>query len=286
AREEAWYGVARCEYRRRNWWRAFDALERSFPKSFVPDEVAGRVRLEMFIGERLWRVGDNPAPEAVAEGRQLSGYQAAAKVYAAVLFNQPNANDAPLALLRRGDAAALYHDYEEAAKHYRQLIAYYPDSEHALRARSSLAEAIYRREWPTGFPEAARDDALSVMADVERARGALSDEAAIRRERAVAVANDLEAETKLRHAKEYLSGMRLRKSREGAIFLLKDVVARYPDAPQAGEAREMLLALGVEPPAPAAPVSPFAVPEPLERSGGTRVGDAPGDSRVTLEDGL
>jgi tetratricopeptide (TPR) repeat protein len=284
AREEAWYGVARCEYRLENWWRAFEAIERSFPKTFAPDEVAGRVRLEMFIGERLWRAGDNAARDAIVEGRQLSGYQAASQVYAAVLFNQPSANDAPLALLRRGDAAALHHDNAEAAKYYRQLITYYPDNEHALQARSSLAEAIYRQDWPAGLPEAARDDVASIMADVERSQGVLSEEAATRRERAVAVVNDDAAGMKLRHAKEYLTSMRTRRSRQGAITLLSDVVTMYPGTPQAGEAREILVSLGVQPPRPLPePASPFAIHDPFADFDRTGAGDMPGDSYITLD---
>ena len=150
AREEAWYGVARCEYRRENYWRAFDALERSFPEQFERDEVQGRIRLEMFIGERLWRMGNSQVPDSRKNGELMTGYQAASRVYTAALFNQPNATDAPLAMLRRGDGAAMEQNWEEAAKFYRSVIEYYPESEPAMQARSSLAEAVYRQEWPAG----------------------------------------------------------------------------------------------------------------------------------------
>ncbi len=248
AREEAWYGLARCEYRRGNWWQAFDALERSFPKKFERSEVAGRIKLEMFVGERLWRMGGEPVPGANPEGTPLTGYQAASRVYAAAIFNQPTAKDAPLALLRRGDAAAMDKNWQEAAKYYRQVVEYYPESDQAMQARSSLTESIYRQDWPGGFPEAARSDVALIMDDVERADTRLSGEAQERRTRAVTLANENEAETKLRHAKEYLKKVRTRKSRDGAVFLLGDVVSYYPNTPQAAEAAEILRGLGLEPP--------------------------------------
>ncbi len=271
AREEAWYGVARCEYRRGNWWQAFDALERSFPKKFEKGEVAGRIKLEMYIGERLWRMGNDPVAGANPDGAPLTGYQAASRVYAAAIFNQPTAQDAPLALLRRGDAAALEKDWKEAAKFYRQVIEYYPESEQAMQARSSLTESIYRQDWPAGFPEAARSDVALIMDDVERADSRLSDDALERRKRAVTVANDLEAETKLRQAKGYLKSIRVRKSRDAAVFLLGDIVSFYPNTPQAGEAADLLRRLGVQPPATLADGTRF----PLT-AGGSGAGAAPG----------
>jgi tetratricopeptide (TPR) repeat protein len=249
AREEAWYGVARCEYRRDNWWKAFDALERSFPPRFDRSEVAGRIRLEMFIGERLWRLGGAEAPGAFSEGRPLTGYQAASRVYAAAVFNQPTTRDAPLALLRRGDAAVMEEDWEAASRFYRQVIEYYPESEPAMQARSSLAETVLRRyPGPGGVPEAARQDLGLIMDDVERGAAALSGEALERRQRAVSAANDLEAETRLRQAREYLKNIRVGKSRDAAVFLLGDIVSRFPGTPQSGEAADLLRGMGIEPP--------------------------------------
>lgn len=264
AREEAWYGVARCEYRLGNWWRSFEALERSFPEEYQPGEVAARMKLETFVGERLWRLGNAPVPDARYDNQSLNGYQAAARVYSALIANQPSHDDAPLALLRQGDAASLRGDWERASRFYRQVVEYYADSEQAMQARSSLAEAIYRQEWPTGMPEAARRDAQVVMEDVERSDVLLSPDAADRRRRAVEVANNTDAEIKLRHAKEYLGSMRMRKSRDGAIFLLKDIINLYPGTSQATEAGEMLVAMGIEPPRPAGNVaySPFSQPSP------------------------
>ncbi|MDR1519863.1 MAG: hypothetical protein LBU23_06945 [Planctomycetota bacterium] len=247
AREEAWYGVARCEYRRGNWWKAFDALERSFPGRFDRSEVAGRIKLEMFIGERLWRLGGAKVADAHSGDGLLNGYQAASRVYAAAIFNQPTASDAPLALLRRGDAAAIEEDWEAAEKFYRQVVEYYPESDPAMQARSSLAEAVLRR-YSAGAPEAARDDVGLIMDDVERADAELSSEAEERRRRAVALANDIEAETRLRHAKEYLKNVRVRKSRDAAVFLLGDIVSHFPAAPQAREAADILRNMGIDPP--------------------------------------
>lgn len=248
AREEAWYGVARCEYRRGNWWSSFDALERSFPQQYERSEVAGRVKLEMYIGERLWRIGTEPAPQAVVEGNQLSGYQAASKVYAAAIFNQPIASDAPLALLRRGDACTMEGEWKEAVKYYRQVVEYYPESDQAMQARSSLAEAVLRQEWATGFPEAGREDLSTLMGDVERSHDRLSPEAQERRQRAVELANNMEAETKLRQAKEYLRSIRLKKSRDAGVFLLGEIVSRFPTTAQATEAADILRGMGIEPP--------------------------------------
>ena len=248
AREEAWYGIARCEYRLGNWWQSFEALERSFPKRFERQEVEGRIKLEMFIGERLWRLGEETIPDAVSkDGQLLNGYQSASQVYARAVYNQPAASDAPVALLRRGDAAAMEQNWEEAAKFYRQVVEYYPESESAQLARASLAETIYKR-YPKELPEAGRDDLGNIMDDVERARNNLSEEAAERRQRVVAMANEREAEPKLRQAKEYLKSMRLKKSRDAAVFLLGDIVSFYPNTPQAMEAAEILRGMGIEPP--------------------------------------
>ncbi len=248
AREEAWYGVARCEYRLENYWRAFDALERSFPEKYERAEVEGRIRLEMFIGERLWRMGSAPVPDSRRNDALLTGYQAANRVYTAALFNQPNSVDAPLAMLRRGDAMAMEENWDEAAKFYRSVIEYYPESEPAMQARSSLAEAVYRQEWPTGFPEAARSDLARVMSDVERNDDLLSGPAEERRRRAVALANSNEAENLLRTAKSYMRQIRLQKSRDAAVFQLGEIVSRYPSTAQAEEAAGLLREMGLEPP--------------------------------------
>ncbi|MCC8167297.1 MAG: tetratricopeptide repeat protein [Planctomycetes bacterium] len=279
AREEAWYGVARCEYRLGNWWRSFDALERSFPERFDRREVEGRIRLEMFIGERLWRIGYAPAPGATRNNQTLNGYQAAALVYAAAIFNQPNNRDAPLALLRRGDAAAMNNDWPEAAKFYRSGIEYYPESEPAMQARSSLAEAVIRQDWPAGFPEAAREDLSTIMAPVENAERRLSPAAEERRQRAAVLANDREASEKLMQAKGYLHSIKLKKSRDAAIFLLRDVVSQFPPTMQAQEAAAILRNLGETPPATVADGSRYPLtgiwPEeeyPLGNAGSVRLG--------------
>ncbi len=248
AREEAWYGVARCEYRRENWWKAFDALERSFPKDFDRTEVDGRVKLEMFIGERLWRLGYTPVIGAEKDGQPQNGYQAAARVYAAAIFNQPVSKDAPLALLRRGDAAAMDGDWKEAAKFYRSVVQYYPESEPAMQARSSLTEAVYRQDWPAGLPEAARTDLSNIMQEVEKPEKVLSPAAEERRQRAVTLANDLDAAQKLSQAKDYLKNIRRKKSRDAAVFLLGEIVSRYPTTMQAQEAAMMLQDMGIQPP--------------------------------------
>lgn len=242
AREEAWYGVGRCEYRLGNWWKAFDALERSYPARYDPREVEARVKLEMFVGERLWQMGDAPAPDA-----DLAGYQAASRVYRAVLFNQPRSDNAPLALLRQGDAAARDKDWDEAGKYYRQLVETYPDSDEAMRARSSLAETIYSKEWPTGMPEEAIKDVKMLMDDVYRTEDSLSPEAVERRSKAEAAVDGADAAMKLRQAKEYLAKMRTKKSRQGAAFLLSDIVSKYPNTPQAEEAKAILDSIGVRP---------------------------------------
>lgn len=289
AREEAWYGVARCEYRLANWWRTFQALERSFPEEYNPGEVAGRMKLESFIGERLWRMGDTPVPDARDKNMPLNGYQSAARVYAAMVENVPVHDDTPLALLRQGDAASLINDWDNAARHYRTLVEYFPDSEEAMQGRSSLTEAIYRQEWPRGFPEAARDDVQNIMGDVVRADSSLSVEALDRRRRAEEVAISLDADIKLRHAKDYLKSVKLRKSREGAIFLLQEIVRMYPRTEQATEAGDLLLSLGVTPDAPIEPTghTPFIPqtypPEPEFDPYGTPSGYADTDSYVTFD---
>ena len=285
AREEAWYGIARCDYRLGNWWKAFEALERSFPEEYQAGEVAGRMKLETYIGERLWRFGASPAPDVVVDGVNLDGYRAAAQVYAAVMFNQPTNDDAPLALLRQGDAASFHNEWDEAARHYRTLIEYYPDSEQAMQARASLAESIYRQDWPTGMPEAARRDVQGIMEDVDRADTTLSIEAADRRRKAVGVANERDAEIKLRHAKEYLKSVRGRKSRDGAVFLLKDVVSLYPETSQAAEAADILASLGVESPLPATGgvQYPFGQPTSEYDATGSLAEDIFGGGYVTLD---
>lgn len=272
AREEAWYGVARCEYRRENYWRAFDALERSFPREFDKAEVEGRVKLEMYIGERLWRIGHAMVPGVIQDGLGLTGYQAASRVYAAAVFNQPGAKDAPLALLRRGDAAAMETNWQEAAKFYRTVVQYYPESEAAMQARSSLAEAVYRQEWPAGMPEAARTDLASVMDNVEKTERRLSPPAEERRQRAVVLANDLEANNKLRQAKDYMTKMRVKKSRDAAVFLLGDVVSHYPDTEQAREAADLLRGMGLEPPLVLSDGSRFPLVAPEEGAPGRGAG--------------
>jgi tetratricopeptide (TPR) repeat protein len=180
-------------------------------------------------------------------------------------------------MLRRGDAMAMEENWEEAAKFYRSAIEYYPESEPAMQARSSLAEAVYRQEWPAGFPEAARSDLARVMSDVERNDEILSGPAEERRRRAVALANNLEAENLLRTAKSYMSQIRVRKSRDAAVFQLGEIVSRYPDTEQAAEAEGLLREMGIEPPMRLAegnrfPIAPHWEAPDLPGRGDVRLG--------------
>ena len=276
AREEAWYGVARCEYRRENWWKAFDALERSFPEKYDRNEVLGRIKLEMYIGERMWRMGRQSVPDSRKNEALMTGYQAAARVYTAALFNQPNAADAPLAMLRRGDAAAMENDWPEAAKFYRSVVQYYPESEAAMQARSSLTEAVFRQEWQAGMPEEGLQDLDMHMGNVERNKELLSPPAEERRQRAVTLANSQKAEEMLRTAKSYMSQIRVKKSRDAAVFQLGEIVSHYPNTPQAREASELLRGMGIEPPMVLSdgsryPLTPSSQPEDFPARGSVQI---------------
>lgn len=241
AREEAWYGVARCEYRLGNWWRTFEALERSYPKEYSKPDVESRVKLEMFAADRLYSLREAIAPDAVDEDKPLSGYMAAAKVYAAVAFNQPRNAQAPRAVLRGGDIAAFYGKWDEAERFYRQVVKNYGDTDEAMQARASLMEVLYRRDWPSGFPEEGRRDIRLMRDDLERAGSNNSELTKERLRRANSAGAEYEAEIKLNNAIDYMRSVRAgKKAQQAALFLLNDVIDKYPNTKAAADARRIL----------------------------------------------
>jgi hypothetical protein len=94
----------------------------------------------------------------------------------------------------------------------------------------------------------ARQDLNSMMTEVEGSERRLSVPAEDRRERAAILANNHEAEIKLRQAKDYMSKIRVKKSRDAAVFQLGQIVSHYPNTPQAHEAADILVGMGIEPP--------------------------------------
>ncbi len=243
--EYAWFGVGRCEARRGRLWSAFEALERSYPPSYVPDEVERRVALEMRIGRALMALEGGEVPDLPPGEKSRSGYAAASRVFQRVVYNLPNGQEAAGALLLRGDCLRAMGDLAEAEIAYRRAMRRREESLDGWRATLTLAELLVR----TAPEDAGRverlTEAAALLESVEtspRAAEALADEL----NRARRLLEETRAADALDKAQFYLERGDARH-RQAGIFALREVVRLYPGTAAAGTAADRLADLGVEP---------------------------------------
>ncbi|MDR0867482.1 MAG: tetratricopeptide repeat protein [Planctomycetota bacterium] len=246
-KDEAFLGLARCEEQEGNFWAAFLAVESSYPTRDellnLPaaergDELARRAKMEMRYGDELSKLGDAETP-ATQDGKKLNGYQAAAAIFYAVVYNNPQAPVARTALLRRGDCLKNAGDFAEAEKSYRMLINTFPDAPEVAAAKISLASALAEKTADNGGLRG-REERETTDLLLSTSTAPLPPEL---REKLAATQSEIDenkAQTLLATVKNYYAKRLNSRDRHAATFLLNDILDRYPQTAAAAEAAKML----------------------------------------------
>jgi hypothetical protein len=220
-------------------------MEKSFPEQLQPDWVEARTGAERRIGEALFTLGFRPVADAFDEsGNRLNGFEAASRVFAAVAYNDANGPDAPAAKLRQGDSLYALNRPDGAETAYGVVVNHYPRAPEVGVARAQLARLKVARPTRRGGASAeSLAEAERLLA--EAGAPGLSPVAEGRVEEARAVADEEQAKSMLAQAQMYTNKPRpSRKERGAGVFLLQDLLRRYPDTLSAEVARAMLTRWG------------------------------------------
>lgn len=244
---EAWFGAGRCALKLGQIWRAFLYLEKSFPTRFDAREVRARLGYEIKIAEALRKLeeADVPGSETggTAEGKKLlTGWQAASRVFAAIVYNDPHAPRAAECLLAAADCYARAKDLERAEQSYRNLMRHFGETKEAVHARAGLAWVLTRQAEEHATPQDLRFEVEQLLLECkDMAVVDATLEARIARVRGEQ--DQSKAEDLLRKARFHLK-RNMRGDRNASVFLLKDLIAKYPESAAALEAAGMLSELG------------------------------------------
>ncbi len=246
--EEAYLGLARCEFRQGNFWSAFAALENSFPQQFDQDGVALRIKMELDLAGRLARMGDREARSAPFKkdinGKMLpdriSCLDAAAEIYKTVTYNDPKGPYAPRGLLMSARCYKELGKFRESEVEYRHLVETYPNSKEAENAQAELIEVMAKKTElaDKGLEGEAQDEILSRMLNAKAAAKS-SPELEQSLERAEEAVATTQSKAMLEKVDYYLSRGN-RQSIEAAKFLLNDIIKRFPDTEAATTAAQKL----------------------------------------------
>ena len=250
AKDEAYLGLARCEEKQGNFWKAFLAVESSFPTRdellALSNEERGkelqrRLKIETRLGDALAQKGRETIPEAkTKDGKNLNGWGAAAEVFNAIVFNNPKTPFARSALIKRGDCLRQNKDYDAAEKSYRLLINTFPEAAEVAEAKIALARLLAEKTQNNG---GIRGDVEQETTAIFNAAATIPDMKPELKEKltdARNAVNENKAQALLQSVKNYYLKRGGRKEKESARFLLADIVARYPQTKAATEAQELL----------------------------------------------
>lgn len=241
ALEEAYLGLARCEYARGNYWQSFRAVESSYPQQFSRQALDQRARMEMDLAKLLLQRAGQPVEGALDKaGKQLNGYQTAATVFDAVVYNDPKGPFAPAALRQKAQCQKELQDYDEAAKTYYTLLNTYPHSPEVAEARLEQVELLALKTRNEGGIKGQQQDRVVEMLRKAKTEQKSDDPAYQEKIRQVeAQVQENQAGARLQEAKYYIKrggG----KAEAAAKFMLEDILRRYPGTKAVPEAQELL----------------------------------------------
>lgn len=241
ASDEAYLGLARCEYARGDYWQAFRAVESSYPQEFDRAELDLRSRMELELGKLLMQRAGQPVAGALdKDGKTLNGYQTAEIVFESVVYNDPKSVLAPQALRHKAQCQKELRRYEDAKKSYYMLTNSYPFSPEKAQASLELIELMALMTKDTGGIKPADQERV---VNILRSNKASSNNAdpAFREKitQAETAVKENQATARLGEAKFYLKRGG-DKANAAAKFMLEDILRHYPDAAAAKEAQELL----------------------------------------------
>jgi len=242
-RREAFWGAARCCFRLGRLWEAFEAIEQSFPPAFEPQAVAERVALEYQIAVCLMRYGAQQVPDAFADDKPLTGYEAASRVFRAIVYNDARAAQAPLALLGEGDCLGESGDWQGAQKAYRRFLREHPRHELAAEAKAALARALVVSA--AGGKSALVEEAAALAREAE-AQEMIGERLRIRLEAYRRARQETLAADLLAKADFYLR-QKTPQGRKSGVFTLREVMRQFPATKAAQQAARRLAECGEAP---------------------------------------
>ena len=250
AKDEAYLGLARCEEKQGNLWKAFLAVESSFPErdaliAMTNDErgreMERRLKIETRLGEALAQAGKAAVPDAADKsGKAMNGWAAAAAVYYAIVYNNPKTVFARKALVRRGDCLRQNGDYGEAEKSYRMLINTFPGTPEVAEANIALAALLAEKTSGNGGIRGDAEQETTAIFNAAAATPDLKPELKEKLAEAQSAVRENKAQALLASVKNYYLKSGGKQGRQSAEFLLADIVARYPESSAAKEAAELL----------------------------------------------
>lgn len=239
AREEAYLGLARCEYRLGNYWRSFQAVQSSLPDQFDARALQLRSRMEMDLASILEQLAQKPVKGSKGkDDKELSGYQAAAIIYEAVIYNDPKSDFARKALQRQALCYQNSGDLNEAEKSYYKLVNTFPRSQEALQAQPEMVKLLaLKSKGEGGLRGKKYDEAIDRIRQSKTISGGKNFQEKVKQaEQAV---QENAAETKFNEAMYYRKRGG-RQAQASAEFLLRDIIRRYPQTKAGKQAQELV----------------------------------------------
>lgn len=224
---------------------AFRWIESSFPPRPDPKKVESRLKYQYNIGRTMMALGAREVTlpwQSAPGGGPVTGYMAAATIFAAVEHTDPNGRYAAAAVLGVAEACARLDRPDIAELYYRRVIDAYSASRFVAQARTGLGKLLASRS-EDGGGQVSRRALEDLLLPGENGGG--TEEAPVDAEAGKVLAADAERRARKRYdkAESYgrLAGDRARAS---LVFQLREIIRRYPATEAAGMARDDLAGMG------------------------------------------
>lgn len=250
--KDAYFGKGKALLGQGRYLEAFTAIEESFPERPVTSEVVERCRLEFEIGQELAVFKNKilPGPKRFLRKRE-TGYQAAVRIFRRVIYNDPRGAIVPQVMFELGNTLFDMGELRAAYKTYLKLTQSFPDNILVDIARVKAAKCLANTA-----PENPRD-AESVARSRQETMEA--EELLKKTERSVDLTKNQEMKKEYDEARNLLSLKAAReqyeaaifylskpdrRSKDSGIFVLKEILRRYPGTVSANDAKNKLIELG------------------------------------------
>lgn len=265
---EALFGRAQALFALGRMMDAFVSVEKSFPSRPILAELDKRNALELKIGQAMLALGSAEAP-VLPDGDQKkkwSGFDAASRVFEAIVYNDPEGAYAAKALLLLGDAYQKAGVTDKAEAVYRRLVSEFPSSEWLDAAKLGSARCLLTRMEQgdrirsEDLQEARRllqgvqsekKKPEEVRSEAARSGDSREGDMATPQQDVINMHDELTARLQAQKALKMMEQARIylrshrSESRRGAVFLLREICSAYPNTPTAEDARQELTRLGV-----------------------------------------
>lgn len=250
--KKAYFGKGKSLYRLKKYLDSFIALEQSFPLRPITSEISERCRLQFIIGKKIAELKNAYVgrPKGIFRKRE-NGYQAAIRIFKAVIYNDPQGVIVPQVMLEMGDAYYSLGKFRAAYKTYIELTRLFPENPLVEIARIKAAKCLADNSSAVagrsrGSQE--KEDTLEAERLLKKAEKSdlLKKNVALKKEYTSArnMLSVKAADEQLQAAEFYLKKSDER-SRKSGLFVLQEILRRYPGTSAASAAKQKLIELGV-----------------------------------------